>query len=68
MFTDKDPATDPIYQEVYIKDVPIKMELDTGASVSVVTYSTYQKIKASSHAQPLQPSRVRLKTYTGEAI
>ena len=68
MFTVKDQAIDPIFREVLINNVPIKMELDTGASVSVVTHSTYQKIKECSHIQPLQPSTVRLKTYTGEAI
>ena len=34
MFTFKDPAAEPICQEVSINNVPIKMEVDTGASVS----------------------------------
>ena len=68
MFTVKDPDTDPIYKEVHMNSVPIKMELDTGASVSVVTHSTYQEIKDSAYIEPLQPTTVRLKTYTGEAI
>ena len=66
MFTVKDPATDPIFKEVHINSVPIKMELDIGASVSVVTQATYQEIKESSYIEPLQSTTVRLKTYTGE--
>ena len=68
LFTVRGKATDPIFQEVCINGVPVKMEVDTGASVTVVTQATYQKIKASSHIQPLQHSRVRLRTYTGETI
>ena len=57
MFTVKDPATDPIYREIHINSVPIKMELDTGASVSVITHSVYQEIKESSYIQPVQPQQ-----------
>ena len=39
MFTVKDWDTDPISTEVHVNSVPIRMELDTGASVSVVTLS-----------------------------
>ena len=48
MFTVKGQTTDPIFKEVHINNVPVKMELDTGASLSVVTYSTYQEIRESS--------------------
>ena len=65
MFAVRDPATNPIYKEVHINRVPINMELDT---VSVITHSTYQEIKESTYMEPLQPTTVRLKTYTGEAI
>ena len=66
----RDQVTDPILKEVLINDVPIQMEVDTGASVTVVTEDTYQKIREGSHNQTkqLQQSTVRLKTYTGEAI
>ena len=68
MFTVKDPTTDPIFKEVHMNSVPINMELDTGASLSVITHSTYQEIKDSSYIEPLQPTTVRLRTYTGETI
>jgi hypothetical protein len=41
------------------------MEVDTGASVSVLTHSTYQKIRECTD---IQPSVVKLKAYTGEVI
>ena len=68
MFTVKDPTTNPIFKEVHMNFLPIKMELDTRASLSVITHSPYEKIKDSSYIEPLQPTTVRLRTYTGETI
>lgn len=44
---------------------PVRMEIDTGAAVSLVSETVYQK-----HLQhlPVQPARVVLKTYTGESV
>ena len=45
------------------------LELDTGASVSVICEKTYEMICKESAADPLlQQTDVKLKTYTGEAI
>jgi hypothetical protein len=68
LFTVRESASEPIYQEVLINTIPVKMEVDTGASVSVITHSTYQKIRECTDIQPLQPSVVKLKAYTGEVI
>ena len=51
-----------------LNGVPVSMELDTGAALSLINKSTYQKIAQASQLNPLQPSRVLLKTYTGERI
>ena len=59
---------DPILREVCINQVPLKMELDTGAAVSVITQRTYQKIAQQNHIQPLQHSDLKLKSYSGETI
>ena len=59
---------DPILREVCINQVPLKMELDTGAAVSVTTQRTYQKIAQQNHIQPLQHSDLKLKSYSGETI
>ena len=42
------------------------MELDTGASLSVISEMTYQIW--DGRGPPLQPTDVRLKTYTGETL
>ena len=55
---------DPILREVCINQVPLKMELDIGAAVSVITQRTYQKIAQQNHIQPLQHSDLKLKSYT----
>ena len=51
---------DSILREVCINQVPLKMELDTGAAVSVITQRTYQKIAQQNHIQPLQHSDLKL--------
>ncbi len=45
----------------------MKMEVDTGASTTVISDSTFRLIQQKSRVD-LQPSRVRLKTYTGQEI
>ena len=44
------------------------MELDTGASVSLISESTYFKLWNSDSQPTLKPSKVRLKTYTGSMV
>ena len=56
-----DTASTPIYQELLINNVPIRMEVDTGVFVSVL-------ILKRVIMEPLQQSNVRLKSYTGEPI
>uniref|UniRef100_A0A1X7VSI5 CCHC-type domain-containing protein n=1 Tax=Amphimedon queenslandica TaxID=400682 RepID=A0A1X7VSI5_AMPQE len=56
----------PLLVKVFISGVSIKMELDTGVSVSLMGEDTYCLIKDS--ASLLQQSSVRLHTYTGEGI
>lgn len=47
-----------------MNDSPIQMELDTGASLSLLCKSTYKTIPGMQ----LQPIDVQLKTYTGEVV
>ena len=42
----------------------VRMELDTGAAVSVMSADLYNKLEG----EPLRQSRLRLKTYTGEIV
>ena len=39
-----------------------------GASVSVLSYATYQDLQRRGSMEPLQPSSVKLKSYTVDAI
>ena len=56
----------PLLVKVLINGVSINMELDTGASVSLMGEDTYRLIQDS--ASSLQQSSVKLHTYTGEPI
>ncbi|KAJ8348953.1 hypothetical protein SKAU_G00275420 [Synaphobranchus kaupii] len=44
---------------------PVRMEIDTGAAVSLVSYAVYKK--TLKHL-PLQPTSLILRTYTGESV
>jgi len=44
------------------------MEVDTGASLSLINKATHDRICSRSHTQALQKTDVHLKPYTGEAL
>ncbi|XP_064469988.1 uncharacterized protein K02A2.6-like [Ornithodoros turicata] len=56
---------DPMYATVSVEDVPLTMEIDTGAAVSVMSLQQYQN--CFPHLT-LEPTSLRLRTYTGEAL
>ena len=69
LFTVRNPSHEPMQVELTMNGVPVSMELDTGAAVSLINSSTYKRIaQASQVQQPLLKSKVTLKTYTGELI
>ena len=68
MFTLSEHSTEPYLADVVLNKVPIQMELDTGASLSVLNESTYRVIQAQAFASPLQATQRKLRTYTGENI
>ena len=55
----------PLIITLCVNKVDLPMELDTGASVSIISESTYFSFFRST---PLQPSEATLKSYTGESI
>ena len=59
-------SSKPYIVDIFVNDKPVKMELDTGASVSVLNEATYRDILQSS--PPLQPASGQLQTYTGDCI
>ena len=64
----QDPATRPLKATVQVEDQDLTMEVDTGASVTVISEATRGKIWPTQPAPPLHPTAVKLRTYTGEAI
>ena len=59
------PLTNPIQVTVSIENQDVLMEVDTGASLSVISETTY---KSLSSVPPLQPTQAKLCTYTGESL
>ncbi len=55
----------PLLISVEINQVPIQMEVDTGASFTVISKQTYDSLFSSC---AISQSKVQLKTYTGETL
>lgn len=68
LFTIREQNSAPIVVEVTLNSIPVQMELDTGASVSVLSNMTYLDLQCQGQVLPLQPSLVKLKSYTGDTI
>ena len=59
------PSSHPITVELQVNKKILLMEVDTGASVSVISMNTYKKLFPNTS---LNASTLRLKTYTGEPM
>ena len=59
--------TKPLQVDVTINGVDCQMEVDTGATLSIIK-ATYCSLWPSDRAPPLRASKAKLKTYTGEVI
>ena len=69
LFTIRGNKEEPIYVTMEVCQIPVEMEVDTGASVSVIGAQTYSKLsKSVSHPLVLEKSNAALKTYTGQLI
>ena len=58
-------TSSPLYAEVLLNGIPIRMEVDTGAAVSLIPIT---KFRSSFNDLPLKTSEVTLRTYTGELM
>ena len=58
-------STHPITVDLKINDKHVQMELDTGASVTIISEQIKDKLFPNT---PLQRSSLKLKTYTGESL
>ena len=57
---------DPAIVRLELNNHKIAMELDTGAAVSVMSLSAYQRVKGVDDT--LQDTNLKLRTYTGELV
>lgn len=58
-------GSDSYWTTPLLEGNPVRMEIDTGAAVSLVSETVY---KEHLHHLPIQRARVVLKTYTGETV
>ena len=65
IFTIKSAKQKEITVNLEIQGHVQKMELETGASVSILSETDYYE---HFHSEPLRPSSVILKTYTNETV
>ena len=62
---DANKTVHPITMDMEINGQVLKMEIDTGAVVSIISKTTYQKLFSEV---PIHAASLRLRTYTGEQI
>ena len=60
--------SDPYVVDVHVNDIPVKMELDTGAAVSIINSGTFDVVKQTHPELTLLQAESKLKTYTGQDI
>ena len=60
--------TEPYVVEVLLNEESVKMEVDTGAAMSVISEDTFRALKKKYPCLELCESKVRLHTYTGEQV
>ena len=60
-----DKTVKPFTVDVLLNGKPFSMELDTGATVSIISNATFQQVFPNVD---LQPSSVKLHAYSGESI
>ena len=62
---EKQSGIDPVMVEVTMNGKPMRMEVDTGAAVSVMNLSSFNRVKEGGE---LRSSKLKLRTYTGEVV
>ena len=51
-----------------LNEVELEMEIDTGASLSIISERTYNRLWPAQSAPTIRPTQASLRTYTGEQI
>ena len=60
--------TSPLYATVTVNGNPLSMEIDTGASVSIISRETFDAIREGELTLELAEPTVKLHSYSGEPI
>ena len=68
MYPVKTTSVKPNRVSFVINGQSLDVKLNTGASVSLISESTYFKLWNSNSRPTLKPSKVRSKTYTGSMV
>ena len=69
LFPIKSQTANPPWRTVLtINGKQVEMEIDTGASLSLISKATYDKLQSSAALPPLKTEQIKLRTYTGEEI
>lgn len=55
------------YQWIDIEGIPVKLKLDTGADLNILSYNVFVKLKLPSNRQ-LEPTKMTLEAYNGTNI
>ena len=55
----------PVMVTLLVDEQEVQMEVDTGASLSLISWNTYQKLKKKTR---MRPSMTNLRTYSGERV
>ena len=58
----------PVKVVVHINDKPVEMEVDTGASLTVINKSNFDQIQEKNKNLILQPTSIKFRTFTGEIM
>ena len=68
LFSVSDPRVKPITIKVLVDQKKLVMEVDTGASMSLMSEEAYKRHWNGEDPPQLKHTDVRLRTYTGEAV
>ena len=68
MFTLSDQSSSPYTLDVLMNGRSVTMEIDTGASTSIISEKKYNNLISAGLSLPLEETSVLLKTYSGEPL
>ena len=68
LFTVMQPATQPLSATFKLNGVDLTMDIDTGASISIISEQTFKELWGQDCHPALQRCGIRLRTYTGELL